>query len=347
MAQLTALDIQDVVASTLYDLGPMRFQQVAQSLQYYEVFSKWFKKDKVMFDSGIGIQRTLMNKLDSTSAIHTGLTDTDQVNIPEVLDQLQIPWRHVQTSWALIYQSDILMNRGKSLILNVIKPKRAAALLGLVEELEERAWGSAPLVNDKTLPYGIQYWLVENATTGFNGGLPGAHTTVGGVNLTDTPNFKNYTDLYTTVNKSNLVKKMRTAHRKCRFMSPVTIKDYRGAVGERYRCYVNESVISSMEDIGEGQNENLGRDIASMDGTITFRRNPVIWVPKLDERTDGPVYMVDHSTFYPVCLKGDYLRESEADKAPNQHNVFQMFVDLTYNFLCVDRRRNAVLTTAV
>lgn len=345
MAALTALDIQDLVASTLYDLGPMRFQQVAQSLQYYEVFSKWFKKDRVMFDSGIGIQRTLMNKLDSASAKHVGLTDTDQVNIPDVLDQLQIPWRHVQTHWALIYQSDILMNRGKSLILNVIKPKRAAALLGLVEELEERAWGDAPGANDKTLPFGIQYWLVENATTGFNGGAPSGHTTVGGVSLTDTPNFKNYTARYTSVTKSDLIKTMRTAHRKIRFMSPVTIKDYRGSVGERYRIYVNESVISSMEDLGEGQNENLGRDIASMDGTITFRRNPVIWVPKLDERTDGPVYMVDHSTFYPVCLKGDYLRESEATKAPNQHNVFQVFVDMTYNFLCIDRRRNAVLTT--
>jgi hypothetical protein len=346
MAALTALDIQDLVASTLYDLGPMRFQQVAQSLQYYEVFSKWFKKDRVMFDSGIGIQRTLMNKLDSVSAKHVGLTDTDQVNIPEVLDQLQIPWRHVQTHWALIYQTDILMNRGKSLILNVIKPKRAAALLGLVEELEERAWGDAPGANDKTIPYGIQYWIVENATTGFNGGAPTGHTTVGGVSLTETPNFKNYTARYTSVTKSDLIKKMRTAHRKVRFMSPVTIKDYRGAVGERYRIYVNESVISSMEDLGEGQNENLGRDIASMDGTITFRRNPVIWVPKLDERTDGPVYMVDHSTFYPVCLKGDYLRESEATKAPNQHNVYQVFVDMTYNFLCIDRRRNAVLTTS-
>jgi hypothetical protein len=268
------------------------------------------------------------------------------VNIPEVLDQLQIPWRHVQTHWALIYQTDILMNRGKSLILNVIKPKRAAALLGLVEELEERAWGDAPGANDKTIPYGIQYWIVENATTGFNGGAPTGHTTVGGVSLTETPNFKNYTARYTSVTKSDLIKKMRTAHRKVRFMSPVTIKDYRGAVGERYRIYVNESVISSMEDLGEGQNENLGRDIASMDGTITFRRNPVIWVPKLDERTDGPVYMVDHSTFYPVCLKGDYLRESEATKAPNQHNVYQVFVDMTYNFLCIDRRRNAVLTTS-
>jgi hypothetical protein len=346
MAALTAADIQDLVATTLRDLGPLRFQQIAQNLQYYEVFSRWFKKDKVVFDSGYGIQRTLMTSFDSTSAKHVGLLDTDQVNIGDYLTTMNVPWRHAQTSWALIYQTDILMNRGKSLILNVIKPKRAAALLGLVEELEDRAWGDAPGTTDTVLPYSIQYWLVENASTGFNGGLPGSHTTLAGVDLTAHPTFKNYTATYTSVTKSDLVKTMRTAHRKIRFKSPVTIEDYRGGVGDRFRIYVNESTMSSLEDLGEAQNENLGRDIASMDGTITFRRNPIIWVPKLDARTDNPVYMVDHSTFYPVCLKGDYLRESEAKEAPNQHNCYQVFLDLSYNYLCVDRRRNAVLSTS-
>jgi len=347
LAVLTALDIQDLVATTLRDLGPLRFQQIAQDLQYYEVFSKWFKKDKVVFDSGVGIQRTLMDKFDRNAASHVGLLDTDQVNIPDVLSQLQIPWRHVQAHWALIYQTDILMNRGKSLILNVVKPRRASALLALVDELETRAWGDVPSTTDKVLPYGIQYWIVENATTGFNGGLPGSHTTVGGVNLDNTNNFKNYTATYTDVTKTDLIKSMRTAHRKIDFRSPVTVDDYRGSMGQRFRIYVPESVIVEMEDLGEAQNENLGRDLASMDGTMTFRRHPIIWVPKLDERSDGPVYMIDHSTFYPVCLKGDYLRESEATKAPNQHNVYQVFVDMTYNYLCVDRRRNAVLSTSV
>ena len=346
MAVLVASDIADLVAGTLRDLGPMRFQQIAQSLQYYEVFSKWFRKDRVSFDSGIGIQRTLMNKIDSAASKHVGLNAIDSVTIPDVLDQLTVDWRHAQTSWAIIYQTDILMNRGKSLILNIVKPRRAAALLGLVEAIEDAAWGTAPSATDKVLPYGVQYWITESASTGFNGSYPSGHTTVGGVNLTDSPNFQNYTFRYAAVTKSDLVKKLRTMHRKIRFRSPVTIDDYRGATGDRYRLYTNETVISGLEDLGEGQNENLGRDIASMDGTITFRKNPIIWVPKLDERTDDPVYMLDHSSFYPVILKGDYLRESQAIQAPAQHNLYQIFTDLTYNYLCLDRRRNGVGTTA-
>ena len=107
--------------------------------------------------------------------------------------------------------------------------------------------------------------------------------------------------------------------------------------------YVNEDTMSSFEDLGEAQNENLGRDIASMDGQIIFRRVPIIWVPKLDEDTTDPVYMIDHSTFYPVVLKGDYLRESDPKESAEAHNAYSIHVDLTYNYVCLDRRRNAVL----
>ena len=340
MAQLTAKGIADLVAGTLDELGRMRFQQIAQSLVDYEVFSHWFKRDRVSFDHGIGIQRTLMSRLGSGAAKHVGLLDTDSVNIADVIDTLNVPWRHAQTSWAFIYQ-ETLMNRGASMIFNVIKPRRADALLQLVEELENKAW-SSPSTTNSTDPYGIPYWIVTNATTGFNGGYPGSHTDVGGVSTTDSPNFKNYTFQYVTRNKSDLIKKLRTAHRKTGFKSPITIQDYRGTTGQRFRLYANEETISDIEDIGESQNENLGRDVAWADGTITFRNHPFIWVPKLDEDSTDPIYGIDHSTFYPVCLEGDYLRESEADKAPNQHNTYQVFVDLSYNFLCLDRRRNFV-----
>ena len=340
MADLDAKSIADLVAGTLDDLGRMKFQQIAQNLQDYEVFSHWFKRDKVAFDSGIGIQRTLMNKL-SGAAKHVGLMETDTVNITDVIDQLTIPWRHAQTSWAFIYQ-ETLMNRGEAMIFNVIEPRRAASLIDLVEELENKAWAS-PSSSNVTEPYGIPYWIVTNASTGFNGGLPsGGHSTVGGVSLTDSPTFKNYTFQYVNKSKADLVKKLRTAHRKCGFKSPITIQDYRGTQGQRYRLYVNETTMSSFEDIGEAQNENLGRDLASMDGTMVFRNHPIVWVPKLDADSTDPVFGVDHSTFYPVCLTGDYLRESEAKPSPNQHNVFQVFVDLSYNYLCVDRRRNWV-----
>ncbi len=344
MAALTATDIADMVKGTLNDLGRMKFQQIAQDLPYYEVFSKWFKKDKVAFDSGIGIQRTLMSRIDASAARHVGLLDTDQVNIADYLDQMIVPWRQVQTSWALIYQTDILQNSGKSQIVSTIKVKRANALLALVKELESKAWAAPPSSSDKVQPFGLPYWIVKNTATGFNGGYPSGFSTIANVSLTNSPTFQNYTAQYVNVTKGDLISKMRTAHRQTGFVSPITIEDYRGGMGSRYRLYVNEITMQGFENAGEGQNENLGRDIASMDGQMVFKKNPIVWVPILDADTSNPVYMIDHSTFYPVCLKGDYLRESEARQAPNQHNVFQTFVDMSYNYICVDRRRNAVLS---
>ncbi len=342
---LTDLQISDLVVGTLRELGRMRFQQIAQTLQDYEVFPVWFKKDRVQFDSGIGIQRTLMNRL-SGAAAHVGLLDQDDVNITDVLTQLQIPWVHARTSWGFIRQ-ETLMNRGEALIVNIIKPRRAAAMIDLVEELETKGWSSPSSSSDTLNPFGIPYWVVKNSATGFSGGTPSGWSTVGGVNVTNTPSFQNYTTQYTNVTKPDLIKKLRTMHRKVGFKSPVDIDDYRSGKGERYRCYTTESVFASIEDIGESQNENLGRDIASMDGfSMAFRGHPIRWIPQLDADTKNPFYLIDHSTFYPVCLKGDYLRESDPDKAPFQHNAFQVFVDLTYNYLCIDRRRNGVAATA-
>jgi hypothetical protein len=237
----------------------------------------------------------------------------------------------------------MLMNRGAAKIFDLVKVRRVAAMLGLVQQLEDRAWAAPSSSSDKTLPYGVPYWIVKNATTGFNGGAASGHTTVGGVSLTDSPTFKNYTGQYVSPTKGDLVKKMRNMHFYTGFQSPVSMADYTSGKGEQYRVYCNRATTAELEDIGEAQNENLGRDIASIDGfSLTFRKNPIRTVQVLDADTTNPVYFVDHSTFYPVCLKGDYFRET-VKKAPSQHDVTQVFVDLSYNYICVDRRRNGVL----
>lgn len=342
MPAITATDINDLVASTLRELGRNKWQQIAQSIVNYEVMPKWLKKDRVIEEGSIGIQRNLMNRY--SSAAHVGIMDEDSVNIIDLMDQLNVPWRQAQTGWAFGHQ-ETLMNKGEALIFNVIKPRRQAAFIGLAEELETKAWSAPASSSDKTSPYGLPYWITKaSGTPSHQGSYPTGWTDIAGISLTDSPTFKNWTGQYVTVSKSDLVKKLRTAKRKCGFMSPVDIQDYRNGKGDRYRLYVNESTVSSFEDIGEAQNENLGRDIASIDGVgMSFRGHPIVYVPKLDEDTTNPVYGIDHSTFIPYVLKGDFFRESEAIRAPKQHNWFQFFVDLSYNYVCVDRRRNWVL----
>ena len=140
------------------------------------------------------------------------------------MDRIEVHWGHAQTKWGFMSQSEILMNRGRAAVFNGVKQRRADALISLAEALEAKAW-SAPAVADTTLPSGVPYWVVYNASTGFNGGLPSDHTTVAGVSLTDHPNFKNYTAQYTNVTKADLLKKMRTGMRQIGWQAPISTED--------------------------------------------------------------------------------------------------------------------------
>lgn len=345
MAVVQATDFGDMVAGTLRHLGKGKYQQIAQSKQDYEIFQRWFKKDKVMLDSGIGIQRTLMSRLPN-SAAHVGMGAVDNVAITDLVDQLQVPWVHAVTSWAVIYQ-ETLMNRGEALIYNIIKPRRDGAMLALIEAIESRAWQAPSSSSDRLNPYGIPYYVVKaSGTAGFNGGAPSGHSTVAGVSMTTTPNYKNYTWTYTLadgITKLGAIKSTRTALRKCGYRSPIPGSDYSASAG-RYCVYVNGDTIEQMTDVGESQNENIGRDLAPPAygvGQLMFRTFDVRWVPELDADASNPIYTIDHSTFGVYGLKGNWFRESQ-NNAPNQHDIVQYFEQLSYNYLCFDRRRNGV-----
>lgn len=345
MATIQASGFADVVASTLRELGRLKIENIAQNRTDYYAMPVWMKKGRMVIGEGYEIQRNLYNEV-SGNAEHVGLMDEDVVNIPDLIKQLQVPWRHAKSHWAVHRITDTLMNRGASKIVDLIKLKREDAALSLCEEIENKAWGDAPAVANTVDPYSVKYWIVTNATTGFNGGLPSDHTTVGGVDLSASPHFYNYTAQYTTVNKPDLLKTMRSAARKTKFMSPIELPEYAGQIRETYKVYTNDSVLSDIEDVGEAQNENLGKDVASMNGAeMTFRRWPWCYVPILDDSSNNPVYFINHATFKVVMLKGNIFHETRST-APHQHNIEQYFTEVSYNYVNVNRRRNAVFSTS-
>lgn len=360
MADIALEQMSDLVLGTLKELGRNRFQQIAQKLQIYEIVANWFKKDKVQFDEGSGIQRNLMITT-SKQAKHTGVMSTDSVDIPSLMAQLSVNWRHAMVGWGFAFQ-EVLVNRGKSLIFNIIKPRRVDALLSLADELESKGW-STPINGDTLLPWGIPFWVVYTASGAtapgdFVGSYPSGFSTLAGIDLSAAPNFKNFCCTYVTANKGDLITSMRSGHRKVGWFSPVNVADYAKGPYMALKYYTDNTTLTALEAIGEAQNENLGRDLAPfggpesvkwIEGQITFRKHPIRWVPQLDDTSvytaaTNPLYGIDNATFYPVCLAGDYLRETGPLRAPAQHNVFRIFIDLTYNYLCTDRRRNQVFS---
>lgn len=333
-------DIADMLTTTLHDLGRGRFHQIAQEIVEYIVLPRLLRKERIRIQSsGVGIKETLMTSTGG-SARWVGLLEEDVLNFNDLLDSMTVNWCRL-TDNMLWERRMLLENRGEARINDVIMPQRVAMMLRMADALEEGYFG-APDASDVKKPWGLKYWIVKNATTGFNGGVPSGFTTVGGVSLSDSPTFKNYTFQYTDVTKADLIKKLRTAHRQTNWRSPVKKPGMVSEFGERRQLFCNEETISAIEDVGESQNENLGRDIASMDDTIVFKKHPITYVPYLDADTTNPIYMNDLDSIVPFVLKGDYLRESDARVSPKQHNAFEVHVDLSINFICTNRRANAV-----
>lgn len=339
---LTATQIKDLATGTLQRLGRLRFNQIASTLQNYEVLPRIMKREKVQFDDGIGIRRTFMVD-HSNAARNVGMYEPDAVNVADVLKTTDIPWRHTTTNYAFS-RRELAMNRGISKIVDLLKVRRTDALLALAELMEVNFWTKPVDSNDKVTPFGVPYWVVQHATTGFNGGAPTGFA-LGSGNLLHA-RWQNFTAEYTNITKADLIKLMRKARRQTNWISPVDVPDFRRGNGQRFRIYVGETVLEAMEDLGEAANENLGRDLAPMDGAMAFKRFPIIWSPKLDAASDESVYMIDYNWFSPVFLKGEYLHEEEPEKAANQHTVFEVHVDLTWNLLCTNRRTQAVIKKA-
>ena len=105
----------------------------------------------------------------------------------------------------------------------------------------------------------------------------------------------------------------------------------------------NYAVVSVFEESLESQNDNLGHDIAPMDGLPTFRKIMIECVSYLDTDTDNPVYGVNWGTFKPFIKTGWNFKESPAMRIPEKHTCIAVHTDLSYNFVCYDRRQNYVL----
>lgn len=345
MGVLNAADMADMVKVTLRKLPKNKFSQFAQELQRYEFMGKWLRKGQVDFEAGgYGIEEQFMDQTEER-AEEVGLFHESSVHVGDHMGQIKVDWRHYQVPWGYDYL-ETLMNKGARTMINkLVVPRRAGARIDLAQLLENRAW-DAPPVGDTERMYGVLYWIVKNATTGFNGGYPGSHTAIGGVSLTTSPNFKNFTGEYTDVTEDDLMDLWYEAYDEIQWESPVTEKDFYGDFGTNLRWYVNGPLKRKLEKIVRNRNDDLGPDLAKFHGATVFKNHALIYVPKLNDDTTDPIYGIDHKAFRVKVLTGDYLREDGPMRSPRQRNVWEIWLSLSLQTICIDRRRNMVLSTA-
>lgn len=345
---LQAAQIADLVTTTLNELGELKFTDLMSDYQNTIILKRTMKKNKMTFDAGPEVQfNVILDHNDSARFVPLGAVDI--VDIPNVMTTGRVPYRHITWNWA-IERREIAMNRSPRRIVELAKTRRIASFGSAIIKFENKGW-RAPASTDDLSPYGIPYWIVKSNTAanssnsdGFNGSVPSGYTTVGNLNPTTYPRWKNYATQYTLITKDDLIRKMRRACVYTDFMPLVDdIPVYN--TGDDYGYYTNYAVIGALEEALEAQNENLGSDVASMDGKTLFRQAPLVFVKELDLDTTNPIYGINWGEFKTMGLRGEWMNETSIPNQPGQHTVSATHTDCSFNWFCRNRRRNWVLAT--
>jgi len=307
-----------------------------------------FKKGKTTFDAGPEIAFNIITD-HNDSARFVGLGESDVVDIPNIMTTGKIPWRHITWNWA-IERREVAMNRSPRKIVDLAKTRRLAAFGSAIIKFEQRLW-RVPASTDTVNPYGIPYYVVKSNTAatsanndGFNGTVPSGYTTVANISPTTYPRYANYATQYTAVTKDDFVRKARRMAVYTDFMPLIEgMPTY--DVGGDYMYCTNYALLGTLEELSESQNDNLGPDVASMDGKTMFRRSPVVFVKELDLDTTNPFYSLYWGEMRCCGLRDEWMKETSLPQAPGQHTISATFTDCSWNLLCRNRRRQGVIAT--
>jgi hypothetical protein len=344
-----ATGIADVLIHSLNQLGRLKFTDLMSDYQSTIALKRIFKKKKATIESGPEVQ---FNAIVATngSARHVGLGYVAQVDIPNVLATGKMPWRHTTWNWALERRL-VAMNRGDAKIIDIAQSQRIASFGDAILLFERTLWRCPTSSEFDLHPVGIPYFVVKSSTAandntgGFNGSVPSGYTLVANIDPTAsaTSRYKNYADAYTDVSKDDLIMKMRRAQFFTDFMPLVDdIPTYN--VGDDFGIYTNYAVSARMVEILESQNESLGSDVAPMEGKAVFMRSPIVPVKELNQDTTNPVYMLNWGEIGAMGLSGEWMREQHFAATQNQPTIMTNNTDCSWNLICRNRRRQAVIS---
>ena len=338
----SSTQLDDLVVTTTEKMPTLTFSDVSQVLQYNELFSKFIRRNRVDVESGTEIRGTVRTTKPNT-ARQRQMFETDTISIPALHQKKLVPWRHTDQHWAW-ERREVLMNREPSRLANLIDGRRGGAIIDLAELMELQFLGGPSSSTDLTTVWGIEHWIVYNATTGFTGVHPSGFSDIAGIDANVHTRYRNYSANYTDVTQDDLISKMSTGHRKIRFVSPQSKKAFRGANSETFLIYMDETTINEYEKRSMDQNDDLGKDGRPYDDQTAFRRNAVLYLPVLDDNSTetNPVYMINVDEFKVKVLSGDFLAETGPDPHPNDHNTRVMWIDVTWNMDVGARNRHAV-----
>ena len=352
MATIQATGIADVLIVSLNKLDRLKFTDLSSNYRNTIALKNIFKK-KIKTAVGPEFQFNIMTDTNG-SFRSVGVGYVSQIDIPNVMTNGKMPFRHVVWNWA-VDRKLVAMNAGDAKIIDIAMTQRLAGLGSAIIGFERLLWSVPSLADFEVKPVGIPYFVVKSSTDaitdttldGFNGNVPSGYTLVANLTPSTSANgrYRNYADIYVAVSKTDLIRRMRRARFKTGFMS-LTGEEPGHTETQDNGIYVNYDTLSLIEEELEAQNDNLGNDIASKDGKAVFLGTPLVAVQALETDTTDPVYMLDWNELEPTALKTEWMREEHFKAEANQPTISMTNTDCSWNLGCRNRRKQSVIATA-
>lgn len=320
------------------------FTDLQTDLQDHVAVRELWKKRKKKFDGGETWDFQIQMDHNHSAGV-VGLYETDGTALTDTMVTGKVDPRHVNANYIYdLREPDF--QRGGTKIVDLVKTRYVAMMVSFFEVMETILWGKPATSADLKTPFGIDYWVTKSASAaGFNGANPsGFSDGKAGISQGNYARWANWTARYVAVTKADLVRKLREAHTKTKFRSVVSHSTPTVSTGNG--IYLPYSVLGLIEEELEKQNMNLGNDVASKDGRATFKSTPLTWVPFLDDSSDDPIYLLDWKTLIVGIMAGWENNLTKPYMVPNKHNVRRVDLDASFNMICTDLRRQAVLNTA-
>lgn len=355
MPILQAEDIADLIASTQKDLGRMKITDNASSLQDFLFANMFIREGAQVYGGGTGMQWNVRVK-HSGAAHQTGLFASESVDVQDVMKQASVGWKHTRTQYA-IDRKEISMNAsGPERIVDLIAERRADALTSLGELLEVKGWGQA-LSNDGDDPYGVfNYILYANgATAGVSNIALNTATAFGsdvaGINPSTYGRWANWSGKMTlsqtstqTYHAENPIVMLRSIMRLSNFKGVTGAARPQYGTDFRRAIYTNSDTLDYVEMALANQNDSLtGTNLTQFAGAAVVQGAPVVYCPYLDYANQNVLIGIDWNSFKVAILEGENMVEQNMKPDSAQPSVFKTFVDLSWNLVCHDRRKQFIL----
>jgi hypothetical protein len=279
-----------------------------------------------------------------------GVGQTLNPTIASLQQQATISFRQANTNWSYDDQEVSANEGGKRRIVDMIKTRQMDAMRSLADVVENQFWGRPVSSTDNLSMHGIKYWLVQNATLGFNGQLPGgSFTDVAGVSPSTTVNWRNYTGAFSAIDIPNFIDKLDDATWNTTFKSPVSMNQLgTGSKMPKHAYFTTWDNHKQIVRLMETRRDNIGPesapDLGLYWGKAHYRGNPIHAVAWLQANTtNNPFYGISFDDWVYKYHNGWKQKTYRPMKDKTQPTMNTVHVYTEGNFVCLNRRKNFVL----